>query len=68
MRAGPSPAASRRAGKLWPVEHVAERCSVHARTVRRWIQAGALRAYRLGSLVRVSEEDLAAFLAAHRDP
>jgi hypothetical protein len=31
-------------------------------------QAGALRAYRLGSLVRISEEDLAAFLAAHREP
>jgi hypothetical protein len=31
-------------------------------------QAGALRAYRLGSLVRISGEDLAAFLAAHREP
>jgi len=31
-------------------------------------KAGALRAYRLGSLVRISEEDLAAFLAAHREP
>jgi hypothetical protein len=30
-------------------------------------QAGALRA-RLGSLVRISGEDLAAFLAAHREP
>jgi excisionase family DNA binding protein len=43
-------------------------CSVSPRTTRRWIKAGALRAYRLGSLVRVSEEDLAAFLAAHREP
>jgi len=50
------------------VEQVAQRCSVSTRTTRRWIEAGALRAYRLGSLVRVSEEDLAAFLAAHREP
>ena len=53
---------------LWTVEQVAQHCSVSARTTRRWIEAGALRAHRLGHLVRVSEEDLAAFLAAHRDP
>jgi hypothetical protein len=31
-------------------------------------RVSALRAYCLGSLVRISEEDLAAFLAAHREP
>jgi excisionase family DNA binding protein len=50
------------------VEQIAERCAVSTRTTRRWIDAGALRAHRLGHLVRVSEEDLAAFLAAHRAP
>jgi excisionase family DNA binding protein len=50
------------------VEQVAQRCSVSTRTTRRWIEAGALQAYRLGHLVRISEEDLAAFLAGHRDP
>ena len=68
MRAGPSLLTPRRSGQLWTVEQVAERCSVSPRTTRRWIQAGELRAHRLGHLVRVSEEDLAAFLAAHRDP
>jgi excisionase family DNA binding protein len=41
---------------------------VSTRTTRRWIEAGVLRAHRLGHLVRISEEDLASFLAAHRDP
>jgi excisionase family DNA binding protein len=50
------------------VEQVAQRCSVSSRTTRRWIEAGALRTHRLGSLVRISEEELAAFLAAHREP
>jgi len=50
------------------VEQIAERCAVSTRTTRRWIDTGALRAHRLGHLVRVSDEDLAAFLAAHRDP
>jgi excisionase family DNA binding protein len=68
MRAGPSASVSRQPGPLWTVEQVAQRCSVSPRTTRRWIKAGALRAYRLGSLVRVSEEDFAAFLAAHREP
>ncbi len=53
---------------IWTVEQVAQRCSVSTRTTRRWIEAGVLRGHRLGHLVRVSEEDLAAFLAAHRYP
>src|SRR5829696_4746607 len=67
-RAGQSPPASRPPGPLLTVEQVAQRCSVSSRTTRRWIEAGVLRAHRLGALVRISEEDLAAFLAAHREP
>ena len=67
-RAGTSSSASRRSAPLWTVEQVAERCSVSSRTIRRWIAAGALRAHRFPHLVRISEEDLAAFLSAHRDP
>ena len=59
---------TRRSSALLTVEQVAERCSVSTRTTRRWIKAGELRAHRLGHLVRVSEDDLATFLAAHRDP
>jgi excisionase family DNA binding protein len=34
--------------------------------VRRSIESGALRVHRLGRLVRISDDDLAAFLAANR--
>ena len=60
--------ASRAPGLLLTVEQIAERCAVSTRTTRRWIDTGALRAHHLGHLVRVSDVDLAAFLAAHRDP
>src|SRR5215212_1055407 len=62
-----SSSALRPSGPLWTVEQVAQHCSVSSRTTRRWIEAGVLRAHRLGHVVRVSQEDLAAFLAAHRD-
>jgi excisionase family DNA binding protein len=63
---------SRPSAPRWPctlltIANVAERCSVSERTIRRWIQAGDLHAHQFGShLVRVSEADLAAFLAASR--
>ena len=53
--------------KFFTIEQVAERLDVSPRTVRRWITAGALPVHRFGRLVRVSETDLAAFLALNRD-
>jgi excisionase family DNA binding protein len=49
------------------ITEVAERLNVCERTVRRWIDSKALPAHRLGRLVRISQADLAAFLATHRD-
>jgi excisionase family DNA binding protein len=49
------------------IAEVAERLRVSTRTVRRWIKAGDLIAYRVGGLVRVAESDLRAFLAVHRE-
>jgi excisionase family DNA binding protein len=46
---------------------VAERLGVSERTIRRWIAAGILPVHRFGRAVRISEIDLAAFLALHRD-
>src|SRR5215213_9869649 len=47
---------------LLTIEQVAERCSVSARTVRRWIASRALPVHRLGTRnLRISEHDLAAF-------
>jgi len=42
---------------------IALRLQVSTKTVRRWIDAGALPVHRLGRLLRVSEQDLAVFLA-----
>ncbi len=51
---------------LLTITDVADRCSVSVKTVRRWIAAGDLVAHRLGQQLRVSEADLAAFLALRR--
>lgn len=53
--------------KFLTIAEVAERFRVSTRTVRRWIKAGDLIAYRVGGLVRVAESDLRAFLAVHRE-
>ncbi len=60
----------------WSVEQVAEALDVHSRTVRRWIHAGLLPAVRVGSLLRISDAELQAFVkraavtdgAAKREP
>jgi excisionase family DNA binding protein len=49
------------------IAQIAERLHVNARTVRRWIKANELVVHRVGSVVRISERDLRAFLALHRD-
>jgi excisionase family DNA binding protein len=54
-------------GRLTPIAEVAERLNVCERTVRRWIAAGLLPVHRFGRTVRISEADLAAFLALRRE-
>ena len=49
------------------VAKVARRCDVSTRTVRRWIKARELTAYRLGRQLRVRAEDLEIFLRLRRD-
>ena len=51
---------------LLTIEMVSKRCAVSTRTVRRWIKDGDLVVHRLGRQLRVSEPDLASFLAARR--
>ena len=51
---------------LFTVAKVASSLNVSPRTVRWWIDAGTLRVHRLGRSIRVSEEDLCAFLKSHR--
>jgi excisionase family DNA binding protein len=51
---------------LLTVEQVALRCNCSERTVRRWIENEDLRCHRIGRLLRISEADLADFLARQR--
>jgi excisionase family DNA binding protein len=53
--------------RYYTINAVAEALDVSSRTVRRWIANGALAAHRLGGALRISEADLRAFLAEHRE-
>jgi excisionase family DNA binding protein len=50
--------------KFFTIAEVAERLHVATRTIRRWIKNGDLIAHRHGGVVRISDGDLRAFLAA----
>ena len=50
---------------LSPTE-VARRLGVSRRTVRRWVAAGVLPAYRVGGVIRIHPEELASFLERSR--
>ena len=52
--------------RMLTIEQVAAQLQVSPRTIRRWIAAGDLRAHHLNVLVRIAEDDLAAFLNQHR--
>jgi excisionase family DNA binding protein len=57
---------SRASISFFTVSDVAEHLGVSTRTVRRWIDGRRLIAHHFGRAVRIAEEDLRAFLAAHR--
>ena len=59
-------ATSSRSPCLLAVDDVAERLQLSVKTVRRSIDRGELVVHRLGRRLRVSEADLAAFLAMRR--
>lgn len=48
------------------VSEVAKRLSISEKSVRRWVAVGDLHHHKLGASIRISEDDLASFLAAHR--
>jgi len=58
---------SRPVGNLRTIDELAELWRVSRRTVQRAIRSGALRAHRIGRLVRISDADAAAFLQDNRD-
>jgi len=52
--------------QLLTLRQVAQRLALSRRTVERLISAGELRPVRFGKAVRVTERELAAFVAARR--
>ena len=52
--------------RLLSIEDVAKALQVPKQTIRRWITDAELRSHRLGRQIRISEEDLAAFLGRRR--
>ncbi len=48
------------------VEFVAERLNVSRKSVYRWIEDGVLHFHRFQGVLRISEEDLAAFISMSR--
>ena len=52
--------------RLRTIEETAELFNTSTRTVRRLIASGALPVHRLGRSVRISDADIAVFLAASR--
>jgi excisionase family DNA binding protein len=56
---------SRPLTRLRTIGETTEILNVSSRTVRRFIDCGALPVHRFGRLVRISDGDIAAFLAAN---
>jgi excisionase family DNA binding protein len=54
--------------QLRTIDETAELLNISPRTVRRYLDSGELPAHRFGRSVRVSDDDLASFLAASRRP
>jgi excisionase family DNA binding protein len=54
-------------GKLRTIDERAELWQVSPRTIQRLIKSGALRASRIGRLVRISDEDAEDFLDSNQD-
>jgi excisionase family DNA binding protein len=53
--------------RFFTISDVADFFDVSARSVRRWIKSGDLPVHRFGTVVRISDIDLRAFAATHRE-
>jgi excisionase family DNA binding protein len=53
--------------RFFTVSDVADFFDVSTRSVRRWIRSGDLPVHRFGGVVRISDSDLRAFAATHRE-
>ena len=52
--------------RFYGVDFVAEQLGVTKKSVYRWIDAGALHFHKIQGVLRISEEDLQAFVSGSR--
>ena len=52
--------------KIYTIEQAAEVLLIKPRTLREWIRQEKIKAFKLGGLVRIHEEDLQAFIDSER--
>jgi len=48
--------------EFYSIQELAKRVGVHENTVRNWIDRGELKAYKMGKVVRIKEEDFKQFV------
>jgi len=53
------------ADQLLKPEDIAQWMNVSRRTVKRWVQRGQLRAYKIGNVTRIRPDDFVRFLQNH---
>jgi excisionase family DNA binding protein len=51
---------------FYSVEFVARKLGVSPKSIRRWIEAGELHFHKFHGVLRISEEDLKAFISTRR--
>jgi excisionase family DNA binding protein len=52
--------------KIYTIEQAAEFLYIKPRTMREWIRQGKVKAFKLGDLVRIHDEDLQEFIDSER--
>jgi excisionase family DNA binding protein len=52
--------------KIYTIEQAAGILLIKPRTMREWIRQGKVRAFKIGDLVRIHEEDLQEFIDSER--
>ncbi|MDD1671515.1 MAG: helix-turn-helix domain-containing protein [Methanomicrobiales archaeon] len=51
---------------IYTIEQAADVLHIKPRTMREWIRLGKVRAFKLGDLVRIHDEDLQEFIDSER--
>jgi len=63
----PAPSDTQIPGQLWTVRELAQRLSLHEKTIYDWIARGQLPCIRLGHRLRFDPHDILRWLAARKE-